>query len=146
MLSRMKMRGGVMIGRRIATADVPARHAETQVHPRVADSQTIFTAARTRRHGFNLIKMRTCFRHDSSTSAKRRQDACAPNQRAPSQMVDSTFLTPYNATENAAPPPPRDIRSAFGVCHPTAGSRFSDLQIRTGATQCLQGIYPPECS
>ena len=36
-----------------------------------------------------------------------------PSRRAPSQMVDSTFITPYNATENAAPPPPKDICSAL---------------------------------
>ena len=51
MVGRVKMPGGVLILRRIATADMPAFETEAQVYPRIPDSQTILTAIRA---GCNL--------------------------------------------------------------------------------------------
>jgi hypothetical protein len=48
---RVEMLGGVLILRRIAAADMPAFETESQVYPRIPDSQTILTAIRT---GCNL--------------------------------------------------------------------------------------------
>src|ERR1700694_2316061 len=47
---RVSMRPGMPHGRRIAAADVPARQAQPQVHPRCAEPQTFLTAVRARAH------------------------------------------------------------------------------------------------
>ena len=51
MVGRVKMLGGVLILRIVATADMPAFETEAQVYPRIPDSQTILTAIRA---GSNL--------------------------------------------------------------------------------------------
>src|SRR5216684_4578835 len=43
-VGRVKMLGGVLILRRIATADMPAFETEAPVYPRIPVSQTIFTS------------------------------------------------------------------------------------------------------
>jgi hypothetical protein len=58
MTARAEVLRRVLISRAIATADVPARHTESQVHPSVARLQTVFAAARARRHVAYLIQMR----------------------------------------------------------------------------------------
>lgn len=47
----------VLVLRRITAADVAARPAQTQVKPRVADLQAVFTAITAGRHILNLINM-----------------------------------------------------------------------------------------
>jgi len=66
MAGRVKVTRRMLVGRRIATPNVPTGHAKTQVNPRGADAQTVFTTTRARRDGLNLIKMRTNFFHGVS--------------------------------------------------------------------------------
>ena len=47
----------VLVLRRVTAADVTARHAKTQVHPRVANLQAVFTTLRARSDFANLIQM-----------------------------------------------------------------------------------------
>src|SRR4051812_34658022 len=54
MLCLMKVLRRMLVLRTVATADVPARHAEAQVNPRVPDLQTILAPARARRDLVNL--------------------------------------------------------------------------------------------
>ena len=64
MLSGAKVFGGVFVRRRVATADVAARHAEAQVQPGAATSQAVFTSFRTGRDRLDLIKMATFVSHN----------------------------------------------------------------------------------
>ncbi len=59
MLLAMEVFRGVLVLRRIATAHVPAFHAQAQVHPAVALFQALFADMRIRARDFNLIEMRT---------------------------------------------------------------------------------------
>jgi hypothetical protein len=51
--------GGVAIRRAIATTDMSAREAQTQVDPTGADLQAIFASLRARRHLVDLVEVRT---------------------------------------------------------------------------------------
>jgi hypothetical protein len=67
MAAGMKMLGGVLVLRGVATADVSALQAQTQVDPRVASLQTLLAAAGVRLHVFHVLQMlATCRRlcHD----------------------------------------------------------------------------------
>jgi hypothetical protein len=57
----MKMLCGVLVLRAIAAADMAAHLAETQVHPRIARLQTVFTPLCARRDLAYLGKMFTRF-------------------------------------------------------------------------------------
>jgi hypothetical protein len=57
MLGCVEMFGRVLVLRRVAAADVPARFAQAQVNPIVSDLQTIFAAIRARRDIANLVQM-----------------------------------------------------------------------------------------
>jgi hypothetical protein len=48
-----EMFGGMAIGRAVATADVAAGQAETQMHPRRSTLQAFLTSRRAGRHGLN---------------------------------------------------------------------------------------------
>src|ERR1044072_3249193 len=63
MLGAFKVCSRVPVGRAVATADVTTLHAEAQVHPLAADSQTVFTTLRTRRDLCDLIQVCTTSRH-----------------------------------------------------------------------------------
>jgi len=58
MLSRMEMRGRVLILGRVATANVPAAQAQAKVHPSVAHLQAFFTPASVRLYLMHLIELR----------------------------------------------------------------------------------------
>src|SRR4030088_2759439 len=58
-----EVRGGVLVLRVVAAADVPARHAEPQVDPRIADPQAILTTVRAGRDFANLVPMRAFLCH-----------------------------------------------------------------------------------
>jgi hypothetical protein len=66
MASGVKVFGRVFVRGRVAAADVPAGHAETQVNPDSADAQAVFTSIRTRRYFFDLIEV--CAFHIQSPS------------------------------------------------------------------------------
>ena len=51
------MFGGVLVLRRIATADMAARATQTQMHPSVAHGETFFAALRARLIGLDGIQM-----------------------------------------------------------------------------------------
>jgi hypothetical protein len=55
----VKMFGCVLIFRRVAAPNVPARQAETQVYPSVARLQTLLATLRMRMHIPNLIHVGT---------------------------------------------------------------------------------------
>lgn len=57
MLGLVKMFGGVFILGGIATADVPAGHAEPKMHPPIAGLQAFLAAPRMRLHILNLVYM-----------------------------------------------------------------------------------------
>ena len=54
----VKVSGRVFVPGRVTAADVPAGHAQTQVHPGIANLQAVFAAFSTRRDVANLIQMR----------------------------------------------------------------------------------------
>jgi hypothetical protein len=55
----MKMLGGMLIPRRIAASDLPANHAQTQMHPGIANLQTFLATFGMRLYILNLIHVRT---------------------------------------------------------------------------------------
>src|SRR5215468_317264 len=57
MAGRMIMFRRVLVRRRVAAADVPARQTQAQMQPTASAAQTIFTALRAGRHVLNLIQM-----------------------------------------------------------------------------------------
>ena len=57
MFRRVKVFRGVFVLRRVATPDMPAGHAQTQVDPGVANLQAVFTAVSAGRDFANLIEM-----------------------------------------------------------------------------------------
>ena len=64
MVRRVEMPGGVLILRIVTAANMPAFKTETQVDPRVSDSQTLLTAIRTGRDRSYLVKMGTLSSQD----------------------------------------------------------------------------------
>ena len=62
-MALMKMARGVFVFGRVATADVAAREAQTQMHPIIAGAQTIFATVGARRDLSDLIKMQTLLSH-----------------------------------------------------------------------------------
>ncbi len=52
-----KMRGRVLVLGTVAAAYMPARHAEPQVHPPLADPKAILTTVRASRDFVDLIEM-----------------------------------------------------------------------------------------
>src|SRR4029077_1589989 len=58
MLGGVKMFGRMLVLRRVTAADVPADHAQAQVHPPVAHLQTLFATLRVRLDLGDLIQMR----------------------------------------------------------------------------------------
>jgi len=75
MIRRAKMFGRVFVFRRIATADVPADHAESQVYPCVANLQAVFTAIGAGCYFADLIEM--CASHDFGLSIRLCLQQCA---------------------------------------------------------------------
>jgi hypothetical protein len=63
MLCFVEMLGSVLVLRRVATANMPAGEAQTQMYPRIAGLGTVFTHVFIRFSYLDLIKMRTFFRH-----------------------------------------------------------------------------------
>jgi hypothetical protein len=59
MLRAMKVFGGVLVFRGVATAHVAAFHAQAQVHPRITALEALLTAALVCRGELDLIQMRT---------------------------------------------------------------------------------------
>ena len=57
MRSRVEVFGRVLVLGRIAAADMPADHAQTQMYPRVADLYTLFADVRVSSLDFDLIEM-----------------------------------------------------------------------------------------
>ena len=58
MLCLVKVLRGMFVFRAIAAADMPAGLAQTQVHPRVANLQTILAPTRARLDLSYLVQMR----------------------------------------------------------------------------------------
>lgn len=58
MLGGVKMLCRVLVGRRIAAADVTAFQTQAQMHPRCADSQTFFAPVRLWLDVLDVIEMR----------------------------------------------------------------------------------------
>src|SRR5262249_59160652 len=50
----VKVRGGVLVRRRVTAPDVSADHADAEMHPPVADAQTVLAAARARMYASDL--------------------------------------------------------------------------------------------
>ncbi len=63
MAAGVKVFGGVLVLRAIAAADVPARLANSQVHPAVANLQTILTTLGARRDFTHLREMPATILH-----------------------------------------------------------------------------------
>src|SRR5437773_1873371 len=63
MMARMEVAGRMLVRGRVAAANVPAGQAQSQMHPKASDSQTIFTAVGARGYWFDLIKVWTSFSH-----------------------------------------------------------------------------------
>jgi hypothetical protein len=64
MLGRVKVLGGVRVGRVVATADVTAFETEPEVYPLVADLEAFLAAVRSLRlDGMNMRKMHALLRH-----------------------------------------------------------------------------------
>jgi hypothetical protein len=63
MLCFVEMLGSVLVLRRVAAANMPARQAQPQMYPGVAGFDTVLTHMFIRFSYFDLIKMRTFFRH-----------------------------------------------------------------------------------
>jgi len=61
---RMEVLGGMLVLRRIATANMPAFETEAQVYPRISGFQTILTAIRTGCDSSYLVKMCTLCSQD----------------------------------------------------------------------------------
>jgi hypothetical protein len=59
MFGRVKMLGGVLVLRRIAASDVATNHAQSKVHPLVAQLQALLAAFGMRLHVLNLIQVLT---------------------------------------------------------------------------------------
>jgi hypothetical protein len=55
----MKVRGGMLVLRRVATTDVAANEAEAQMHPAVAGLKTVFAPFGGRSYLFYVIKVST---------------------------------------------------------------------------------------
>jgi hypothetical protein len=62
-VGRVEMPGGVLILRIVTATDMSTGETETQVYPRIPDSQTILTAIRAGCNVLYLIKMRTSLCH-----------------------------------------------------------------------------------
>jgi hypothetical protein len=62
----MKVLGGVLVFRRVATACMSTNQAHAQVDPSVADLNAIFAYMLVRFSYFDLVKMRAYFCHKSS--------------------------------------------------------------------------------
>lgn len=62
-LSRMEMRGRVLVFRGIATAHMSTDEALTELYPAITGFQTLLAPLRARRDLSDLVKMRTLFRH-----------------------------------------------------------------------------------
>src|SRR5262249_31714157 len=61
MFGRVEMLGRVLVLRRIATANVAAREAHAQMHPRIARLEALFAAAGVRLDVVDLVLVRTSF-------------------------------------------------------------------------------------
>src|SRR5689334_1035049 len=67
MSRRVKMFGGVAVGRLIAAAHVAAGPAQAQVHPARTRLQAIFATARTRHDTLNTVQVRAGILHRRSS-------------------------------------------------------------------------------
>jgi hypothetical protein len=63
MFAAVKMFGGVLVLGTIATTDVPAFQAKTQVNPAIARLQAIFTTVRAGLHNLQLVIVATICGH-----------------------------------------------------------------------------------
>ncbi len=61
----MEVLRGMLIFRRIATADMPASEAQAKVHPLIAPFETLLTTSGTWFYVLDLIEMRTVNHHFS---------------------------------------------------------------------------------
>jgi hypothetical protein len=59
MLGRVKMLGRMLVLGRIATSNMAANLAQSQVHPSIAHFQALFAALRVRLYILNLIQVFT---------------------------------------------------------------------------------------
>jgi hypothetical protein len=60
----MKVLSSMLIPRRIAATNLPANHAQPQMHPRIPNLQTFLTTLGMRLHILDLIQVRAFRRHD----------------------------------------------------------------------------------
>ena len=81
MCGRMKVTRRMPVGRRITATYMAAGHTKTQVNPRGADAQAVFTTTRARCDGLNLVKVPTNFFHGISVTF-------ADNPQSPKRFVD----------------------------------------------------------
>ena len=63
MFGVVEVLGSVFVLRGVATANVPADKALTQVYPGIANFQAILAAISTRRNFSNLVEVRTIYCH-----------------------------------------------------------------------------------
>ncbi|CEE31484.1 conserved hypothetical protein [Xanthomonas citri pv. citri] len=63
MAGGMVMRGGVAVGRVVATPHMAATAAQAQMHPFAVDGQTFFATTRTGRDRMDLIGMAAALAH-----------------------------------------------------------------------------------
>src|SRR5437660_1456251 len=87
-----EVRGGVLVLRVVAAADVPARHAEPQVDPRIADPQAILTTVRAGRDFANLVPMRAFLCHTNPAYDSRRNHGQSTGMGAALVVLITTFL------------------------------------------------------
>jgi hypothetical protein len=59
MMDRMKVFGRVLVLRGITASDMPARHAQPEMHPLITHLQTFLTTLRFGLHVLNGGRMRT---------------------------------------------------------------------------------------
>src|SRR5436190_23055954 len=62
----MPMRGGVTVGRVVAATDVPACHAQSQVHPLATDAKAVFAPGARGADVDNAIQVRAGIGHAGS--------------------------------------------------------------------------------
>src|SRR6267378_1133515 len=97
MVGCARMLRGVLVRRRVAAADLAARHAHAQVHPAVADREAILTTCDVLRQvdDLDLIGVRADRAHALKPRGSRWGGACVrsrTNPRRSKKIVKRSFL------------------------------------------------------
>lgn len=62
----VKVTGGMLVRRRVATTDMATRHTKPQVEPNAANPKTVLAPIRARHNLFNLIQVATFVGHNNA--------------------------------------------------------------------------------